>query len=122
MGFGFSGLAHLEHLYYAANAWLLVLCWIPPILSRRVKIGLTLAFAFALCLIGFDGQDAIARLCLACDVPRLQNLFAVFDRETFPASQAQAMFTGLALSVLMFVAVDVARRRSSPYAEVLDKV
>jgi hypothetical protein len=111
MGFGLSGLAHLEHLYYAANALLLVLCWIPPILSRRAKIGLTMAYVFGLCLIGVDGHDAFSTACVACRVPQFKNLVSIFDRETLPALQVQMAFTGLALSALLFVAVDVARRR-----------
>jgi hypothetical protein len=112
MGFGLSGLAHLEHLFYAANGLLLVLCWKPPILSARAKIGLTLAYVFGLCLVGFDGQSGFSMVCVACGVPRLKDLVVVYDRETFPALQMQEAFTGLALSALLFVAVDVVRRRS----------
>jgi hypothetical protein len=109
----------MVRLYYTINFLLLWLCWIPPILSRRAKVGLTLVYVFGLCLVGFDGQEAFSTLCVGCDVPRLKNLFAAYDRETFPALQVQQAFTGLALSALLFVAVDVVRRRSSP-AEELD--
>ncbi len=116
------GLEHLEHLYYAANALLLVLCWIPPILSYWIKAGLTLNYLGGLCLIGFDGKDAFSQACVTYGVPGLKRLGAGFDGDTFPALQVQLAFTAFALTVLVALAVDVAQRHSSPYAEETDRV
>jgi hypothetical protein len=85
---------HLHYLLYVANASLLVLCWVPPILRTSAKVALTAGFVFLLIL------------SIAYERKHLDDVV-----------NAQLAFGGLAILVLVGVSITVVVRRNRPYAD-----
>jgi hypothetical protein len=94
------------------NAFLVVLCWIPPVLSRRAKILLTLALLVSLACFWVDGNEMIRPLYALLGRPmRTTTRRGSTDLEYLPGALATLATFALALFTLVYVVVRVQRNR-----------
>jgi hypothetical protein len=98
------------------NTLILVLCWLPPVLHRRQKIGLTIVY-FAPILVCFvDWQEIALNVAamVGISAPPVPAISRCVVALTF---LAEAAFLCMVIVYWIWLVFELARRHSSPYLE-----
>ena len=106
-----------EILLGIVNTVLLVLSWIPPVLHLRIKIIVTIAYLGAMLAWLLDGRAILMILGWIVGHANWRDPKVISDWQCTPGYLAQFCFIGVAISVLIWVAIDVSNRRNSPYPD-----